>query len=93
MQIFAYARVFKGGDLNFSFAEHSSGIVSYKDPRRKDWTYGLVWSSEKVALDDFQHFDYVLANGDVAFHTRMSTLQTINPVSATGRWHLYQVLR
>ena len=93
LQVFAYAQVFKGGDLNFSFAEHSSGIVSYKNPRRKDWTYGLVWSSEKVALDDFQHFDYVLVNGDAAFHTRMSTLQTINPVSATGRWHLYQVLR
>ncbi len=33
MQMYAYAQVLKGGSLNFSFAEHSSGIVIYKNGR------------------------------------------------------------
>ena len=63
LQLFAYAQVFKGCELNFSFAEHYSGLVAYKAKREVSWTPGLEWFAAKVKRSDFGFFDYVLANG------------------------------
>ena len=54
--------------MNFSFAEHYSGLVAYKTKREVPWTPGLEWFAAKVKRTDFAFFDYVLANGLEADH-------------------------
>ena len=34
LQTVAYTQALKGGEINFSFAEHASGIVAYRERRR-----------------------------------------------------------
>lgn len=54
LQTFAYAQVLHGGGLNFSFAEHHSGILSFA---RIDtlfrWTPGLEWNPDRVQYARF----------------------------------------
>ncbi|UCG50779.1 MAG: hypothetical protein JSW58_11295 [Candidatus Latescibacterota bacterium] len=92
VQTFAYAQVLKGGDLNFSFAAHASGIVRYKNPMKYEYTLGLEWFPEQVRYRDFEHFDYVLVNGDENMHARFSDSAIHEPVTDTGRWHLYKIV-
>ena len=76
LQMFAYGQVFKGAELNFSFAEHSTGIVAYRTKRNVPWTPHLEWYAERVKREDLQYFDYVLVNGrnttiDIGFRGRI----------------------
>ena len=91
LQVFAYAQVFKGGDLNFSFAEHASGIVRYKNPRKSSWTQSLEWSAERVNYRDFQFFDYALINGNAITHSWALSFELLEPVTENGRWRLYRI--
>ena len=93
LQTFAYAQVFKGGELNFSFAEHHAGIVRYKTQRKYPWTPALEVSARLVQQSDFRHFDYVLVHGDDAVHTRMAGLQVLQSATDSGAWRLYSVVR
>jgi len=91
MQEFAYAQVFKGSDINFSFAEHATGIVRYRGPREAPWTNGLEWEPNLVTERDVLLFDYVLVNGDNKIHF----IFTNNPILSTSTkgypWRLYKV--
>jgi hypothetical protein len=91
MQLFAYAQALKGGDLNFSFAEHASGIVKYTTPRTQRWTPGLEWRAELVTRRDFQLFDYALINGDEAAHAGIAALPFMTDLTGDGRWRLYKI--
>ena len=93
LQLFAYAQVFKGCELNFSFAEHYSGLVAYKTKREIPWTPGLEWFAAKVKSADFAYFDYILANGLAADHKTLSSFRELLPVTYSGRWRLYEVRR
>lgn len=93
LQIYAYAQALKGADLNFSFAEHSSGIVAYKEPRNVPWTLGLDWNAEKVKYRDLQYFDYVLINGSNEVHSSFSAIPSLKPVTLNERWCLYKVVQ
>jgi len=93
LQLFAYAQVFKGGELNFSFAEHYSGLVAYRTSRTVLWTPGLEWYGEKVKRADFAFFDFVLANGEDKDHKILSAFAELSPVTPAGRWRLYRVRR
>jgi hypothetical protein len=93
LQLFAYAQVFKGGELNFSFAEHYSGLVAYKEKRDIRWTPGLEWYGEKVKRADFEFFDFVLANGEETDHRTLSGFAVLSPVTYRGKWRLYRVRR
>ncbi len=93
LQLFAYAQVFKGGELNFSFAEHYSGLVAYRTMRDVRWTPALEWSAAKVKSSDFAHFDFVLANGEERDHKTLAAFGELSPVTLSGRWRLYQVRR
>lgn len=92
LQTFAYAQVFKEAGLNFSFAEHASGLVRHREPRPYDWTPGMTWAPERATAEDFGYFDYVLINGKPDVHTRLSGLDVIRPITAAGRWRLYKSL-
>jgi len=93
LQLFAYAQVFKACELNFSFAEHYSGLVAYKAKREISWTSGLEWFGEKVKSTDYAYFDYVLANGDDKDHASLSSFCELSPITDSGRWRLYKVGR
>jgi hypothetical protein len=93
LQLFAYAQVLDGCELNFSFAEHYSGPVAYKAKREVPWTPGLEWFAAKVKRDDFAFFDYVLVNGREADHKTFSAFPELLPVTHSGRWRLYKVRR
>jgi hypothetical protein len=91
LQLFAYAQVFKGGELNFSFAEHYSGLVAYRTKRDVRWTSGLEWRGVKVRRTDFAFFEFVLVNADDKDHRTLSTFGEVSPVTLSGRWRLYRV--
>ncbi len=94
LQTFSYAQAYKGGQLNFSFAEHSTGIVIYKEPRRRTWTPGLEWIPERVTNRDIVQFDYALVNGFDQTHLHFSRLPYLKEVTkeGEGRWRLYEVV-
>ncbi len=91
LQLFAYGQVFKGGELNFSFAEHYSGLVAYGAKRDVRWTIGLEWAGSAVKRSDFAFFDFVLANGEERDHKTLSSYAELAPVTSSGRWRLYRV--
>jgi hypothetical protein len=93
LQLFAYAQVFKGCELSFSFAEHYSGLVAYKAKREVSWTPGLEWFAAKVKRSDFGFFDYVLVNSLERDHKTLSSFNELLPMTNSGRWRLYKVLR
>jgi hypothetical protein len=92
LQTFAYAQAMKGASLNFNWAEHASGIVTYRERPPRPWTPGLEWWAERVRDDDLRWFDYVLVNAPPEFHATIPA-RTLRPVTADGRWRLYQVPR
>jgi hypothetical protein len=93
LQLFAYAQVFKGSELNFSFAEHYSGLVAYRTKRDIGWTGGLEWRAEKVKRSDFASFDFVLANGEEKDHKILASFRELSALTFQGRWRLYQVVQ
>jgi len=93
LQLFAYAQVFKGCELNFSFAEHYSGIVAYRAKRKISWTAGLEWYAEEVKRSDFLSFDFVLVNGSDRDHQTLSHFEELSPESFFGPWRLYSVTK
>ena len=68
MQLFAYAQAAHGGELSFSFAEHRSSVVAYREQPRRPWAPGLEWSPELAMPRDVAAFDCVLVNGTDAQH-------------------------
>ena len=90
LQTFAYAQAMKGASLNFSWAEHASGIVRYRERPPRQWTPGLEWYAERVRDDDLRWFDYVLVNASPEFHATIP-VTTLRPITTDGRWRLYRV--
>jgi hypothetical protein len=93
LQLSAYAQVYKGGELNFSFAEHYSGLVAYRSRRDVRWTRGLDWNGEKVKRSDFAYFDYLLVNGEDKDFLTLNGFSELSSVPGRGRWRLYKVNR
>lgn len=91
LQLFAYAQVMAGSELDFSFAEHSSGIVRYKTKRIFPWTPGLEWFPERLRKSDLQHFDYALVNGNAETQKIFLSIERVTPLKMAGRWHLYKL--
>jgi len=91
LQIFSYAQVLHGGTVNFSFAEHHSGIVSFARPDSVPrWTPGLEWHAERVDPRDIRQFDDAIVNATDVQHHYLSTLPWFTPVTSEGRWRLYR---
>lgn len=60
LQIGAYSQALSGSELNFTFAELQTGIVTMKNPRHINWTRNLEWYPTLVQKRDFSRFDYIL---------------------------------
>lgn len=93
LQTFAYAQVYRGGELNFSFADFAPSLVVYKARRRPPWTVGLEWFGEAVQLRDFGYFDYAIVNAHDAQQARVAATPQLVPVADGGRWRLYRIRR
>ena len=93
IQVFSYAQVYRGGELNFSFADFGPSLVIYREPRQLAWTSGLEWFPERAKKSDFWSFDYALVSGDDRLHEAIRRDQTLIPVTTAGRWRCYKIVR
>jgi hypothetical protein len=91
IQVFAYAQVLKGGELNFSFADFAPSLVVYREVRRPPWRRWLEWYPEHLQIEDLQYFDYAVVSGPDSSHSRMVDGFGLQPVTAHGLWRLYRV--
>jgi hypothetical protein len=93
IQVFSYAQVYRGGELNFSFADFGPSLVIYREPRRLKWTSGLEWFPELAKKSDLMFFDHAIVSGDDDLHKAVLRDSTLTPVTSEGRWRLYEVAR
>lgn len=93
LQTFAYAQLYRGGELNFSFADFAPSLVVYKARRRPPWTVGLEWFGEAAQLRDLGYFDYAIVNAYDVQQARLAAIPQLTPVTDGGRWRLYRVGR
>jgi hypothetical protein len=91
IQVFAYAQVYRGGELNFSFADFGPSLVIYKKPRQLAWTSGLEWFPERAKKSDLLFFDFALISGDDKLHAGVAQEGTLIPQTPSGRWRLYKI--
>ena len=91
IQVFAYSQVYRGGELNFSFADFGPSLVVYRQRRRISWTSGLEWFPERAKKGDLLFFDYALVNADEKAHETISAETYLKPVTRRGRWRCYRV--
>jgi hypothetical protein len=89
MQLFAYAQAAHGGELSFSFAEHQSSLVSYREPPHRPWTAGLEWSPELATARDVAAFECVLVNGSDEQHGAFAARFGLRPLVHEGWFRLY----
>jgi hypothetical protein len=95
LQTFAYAQVLHGGTLNFSFAEHNTGIVILDPAKKKKslWTEGLEWYPDKVKTEDMKYFDYALIHGTAFQHQFFSARPELVRITEEGSWRLYRCIK
>jgi hypothetical protein len=91
MQLFAYAQAVRGGEGNFSFAEHGSSVVAYRAPRPYRHTVGVELNAEWATDADLAQFDAAWVVGDPAQHARFDARPGVRPLTQTGVIRLYQV--
>ena len=92
MQMFAYAQVLHGGELNFSFADFEPLPVVFAKGPVHPWTNGLEWHPEKVKASDFGHFDFAIIHGDERAHRTAESTPVLRAVTPEAPWRLYRVL-
>ncbi|MCB1037036.1 MAG: hypothetical protein KDD47_24630 [Acidobacteria bacterium] len=90
LHLFAYSQAIKGADLNFSFAQHGTGIARYTEPRRQTWTQNLEWNPELLQPSDLSQFEHVLVNGGDPVHEQLGQSPLLIPMTDSGRWRLYR---
>jgi hypothetical protein len=91
IQVFAYSQVYRGGELNFSFADFGPSLVVYRQRRRLPWTSGLEWFPERAKKGDLLFFDYALINAEEKTHEAIASEAYLKPVTREGRWRCYKV--
>jgi hypothetical protein len=91
LQTYAWAQVFKGGTLNFSFASFPSSLVVFRSERPTPWTPKLYWYPDRLRASDLTHFDYVIVNGTPGAHRAVMREWRFVPLTTTGSWRLYRI--
>lgn len=91
LQMPAYGQIYRGGNLNFSFADFPQTFVQYKSHEPHPWTSGLEWSPLKLQMKDLQHFDFVLVNADASGQALISGRPELVQMTTTGHWRLYRI--
>ncbi|MGO8754544.1 MAG: hypothetical protein ACLQHK_04875 [Gallionellaceae bacterium] len=89
----AYAQAFKDCEVNFSFAEQPTSLVTYKTIPIRPYKRSLHIFSQMVNRTDVGFFNFVLVNADEVTHDKLAEFLGITPVTHEGRWRLYEVGR
>jgi hypothetical protein len=91
-QMFAYAQLWKGADLNWSFAGSPTSLVVFKENYgQKPWTEKLDWHPGRVRQSDFRYFDYALFHGGPEIQARRAGEVPLEPWTGPADWRLYRV--
>jgi hypothetical protein len=93
LQLSAYASAWRGASTNFSFAEHGSGVVRYRERPMNDWSGNLEWEAHGVLRRDFDAFEYALVNLYEDQHSEFAISAPVEPMTREGRWRLYRINR
>jgi hypothetical protein len=88
----AYAEALKDCEVNFSFAEQASSLVTYRSIPMRPYKRDLNHVSQMVSPADVGFFNFVLVNADEAAHDQLAGFLGITPVTHEGRWRLYEVV-
>jgi hypothetical protein len=91
LQTYAWAQVFKGGTLNFSFSSFPTSLVVFEADGPTPWTPRLYWYPDRLRATDLDHFDYVIVNGTPDAHRAVMAAWRFVPLTTTGSWRLYRV--
>ena len=82
----AYAQLYRDAELHFSFADHASSPVVFKNlPRR------IPWHPGELRRSDLEHYDYAMIGAESDLHQRFATDGALVPRTSAGIWRLYQV--
>ena len=92
LQTFAYAQVFHGGTLNFSFAEMAPMPVVFKKPVTIPWRRNAVWVPTLFKPARADQFDYLLVQGDEEIQHKVAAYSFTESVTHAGRWRLYRIV-
>lgn len=92
IQTFAYAQVLHSANIGFSFAEHSSGIITKKYfTGNYQWTPGIEWFAEFAKYEDMKYFDYALVGAYENLHTEFRAANSpLEVITTQGVWRLYK---
>jgi hypothetical protein len=93
LQLASYSSAWHGASTHFSFTEHGSGVVRYREKPTNNWSPGLEWFAERVQDSDFGLFEYVLVNLPEERHSEFAVDAPVKPMTREGRWRLYQTTR
>jgi len=93
IQVFSYAQVYRGGELNFSFADFGPSLVIYRTPRQLAWTSGLEWFPERAKKSDLMFFDYAIVSGNDRLHETVRQDPVLIPLTTEGHWRCYRIIR
>ncbi len=93
MQLHAYAQLFHGGRLNFSFASMASSLVVKTDLATPDgWTPGLEWAPQLLRPSDLDHFDFALLHAPPAVVSRLlDQEERLLPLTPAAPWQLFRI--
>jgi hypothetical protein len=91
MQMAGYAQAEKGGELNFSFAEHGTVLVSYRGSRPITWTPALEWLPNAFKPSDLRSFDLFLLHEQPAQQSSTTASLPLLPLTAPAPWRLYRI--
>jgi hypothetical protein len=92
LQLFAYTQVWKGGEVNFTFALFPTSLVVFDPVPEQPWSGGLEWYPERVQTADFQHFSHVLVGAPPELQRQFERAPFLEPVQRQGLWRLYRVV-
>lgn len=90
LQAFAWAQVYRGGELNMSFAGMATSLVRYRGPVVMNWTPLLEWLPERVRVSDFGQFSHALVHATPRQHQVLATQPFLTPITDRGAWRLYR---
>lgn len=89
MQLFSYAQVLHGGELNFSFTMLQSEIVVLEKLPTFNFTLGLEWLPELATKHDYDVFDVTVVNAYEDEHRAIDSSGLATPLTFRGMWRAY----
>lgn len=94
LQLFAYAQALEGADIFFSFAEHYSGAIQYRQPKLPNPARYQVWTPGTISKDDVQTYTKVIINSDEVLHNHfMRKLNLERMDNSQEAWRIYRPIR